>query len=106
MLLQNVANSITTNRPEVVLMVLLIGERPEEVTAMQRSVKGELISSTFDEPAARHVQVAEMVIEKAKRLVEHKRDVVILLDSITRLARAYNTIVPPSGKVLSGGVDS
>ncbi len=106
MLLQNVANSITTDHPEVVLMVLLIDERPEEVTDMQRSVKGEVISSTFDEPAARHVQVAEMVIEKAKRLVEHKRDVVILLDSITRLARAYNTIVPPSGKVLSGGVDS
>jgi len=106
MLLQNVANSITTNHPEVVLMVLLIDERPEEVTDMQRSVKGEVISSTFDEPAARHVQVAEMVIEKAKRLVEHKRDVVILLDSITRLARAYNTIVPRSGKVLSGGVDS
>ncbi|MFZ0808786.1 MAG: transcription termination factor Rho [Candidatus Sulfotelmatobacter sp.] len=106
MLLQNVANSITANHPEVVLMVLLIDERPEEVTDMQRSVKGEVISSTFDEPAARHVQVAEMVIEKAKRLVEHKRDVVILLDSITRLARAYNTIVPPSGKVLSGGVDS
>ena len=106
MLLQNVANSITTNHPEVVLMVLLNDERPEEVTDMQRSVKGEVISSTFDEPAARHVQVAEMVIEKAKRLVEHKRDVVILLDSITRLARAYNTIVPPSGKVLSGGVDS
>jgi transcription termination factor Rho len=106
MLLQNVANSITTNHPEVVLMVLLIDERTEEVTDMQRSVKGEVISSTFDEPAARHVQVAEMVIEKAKRLVEHKRDVVILLDSITRLARAYNTIVPPSGKVLSGGVDS
>ena len=106
MLLQNVANSITTNHPEVVLMVLLIDERPEEVTDMQRSVKGEVISSTFDEPAARHVQVAEMVIEKAKRLVEQKRDVVILLDSITRLARAYNTIVPPSGKVLSGGVDS
>jgi len=106
MLLQNVANSITANHPEVVLMVLLIDERPEEVTDMQRSVKGEVISSTFDEPAARHVQVAEMVIEKAKRLVEHKRDVLILLDSITRLARAYNTIVPPSGKVLSGGVDS
>ena len=106
MLLLNVANSITTNHPEVVLIVLLIDERPEEVTDMQRSVKGEVISSTFDEPAARHVQVAEMVIEKAKRLVEHKRDVVILLDSITRLARAYNTIVPPSGKVLSGGVDS
>src|SRR3974377_1139726 len=106
MLLQNLANSITTNHPEVVLIVLLIDERPEEVTDMQRSGKGERISSTFDEPAARHVQVAEMVIEKAKRLVEHKRDVVILLDSITRLARAYNTIVPPSGKVLSGGVDS
>ncbi len=106
MLLQNVANCITTNHPEVVLIVLLIDERPEEVTDMQRSVKGEVVSSTFDEPAARHVQVAEMVIEKAKRLVEHKRDVVILLDSITRLARAYNTIVPPSGKVLSGGVDS
>ncbi|HEY0308306.1 MAG TPA: transcription termination factor Rho [Acidobacteriaceae bacterium] len=105
-LLQSIANSITTNHPEVVLIVLLIDERPEEVTDMQRSVKGEVISSTFDEPAARHVQVAEMVIEKAKRLVEHKRDVVILLDSITRLARAYNTIVPPSGKVLSGGVDS
>ena len=105
-LLQAIANSITANHPEVVLIVLLIDERPEEVTDMQRSVKGEVISSTFDEPAARHVQVAEMVIEKAKRLVEHKRDVVILLDSITRLARAYNTIVPPSGKVLSGGVDS
>ncbi len=106
MLLQNLANSITTNHPEIVLIVLLIDERPEEVTDMQRWVMGEVISSTFDEPAARHVQVAEMVIEKAKRLVEHKRDVVILLDSITRLARAYNTIVPPSGKVLSGGVDS
>jgi transcription termination factor Rho len=106
MLLQNIANSITTNHPEVTLIVLLIDERPEEVTDMQRSVRGEVISSTFDEPATRHVQVAEMVIEKAKRLVEHKRDVVILLDSITRLARAYNTIVPPSGKVLSGGVDS
>src|SRR6202142_2758994 len=106
MLLQSLANSITANQPEVVLIVLLIDERPEEVTDMQRSVKGEVISSTFDEPAARHVQVAEMVIEKAKRLVEHKRDVVILLDSITRLARAYNTVVPPSGKVLSGGVDS
>ncbi len=106
MLLQSIANSITANHPEVVLIVLLIDERPEEVTDMQRSVKGEVISSTFDEPAGRHVQVAEMVIEKAKRLVEHKRDVVILLDSITRLARAYNTIVPPSGKVLSGGVDS
>src|SRR5574340_510314 len=106
MLLQSIANSITTNHPEVVLIVLLIDERPEEVTDMQRSVHGEVISSTFDEPAARHVQVAEMVIEKAKRLVEHRKDVVILLDSITRLARAYNTIVPPSGKVLSGGVDS
>ena len=106
MLLQNIANSITTNHPEVYLIVLLIDERPEEVTDMQRSVKGEVISSTFDEPATRHVQVAEMVIEKAKRLVEHKKDVVILLDSITRLARAYNTIVPASGKVLSGGVDS
>jgi transcription termination factor Rho len=106
MLLQSIANSITANHPEVTLIVLLIDERPEEVTDMQRSVRGEVISSTFDEPATRHVQVAEMVIEKAKRLVEHKRDVVILLDSITRLARAYNTIVPPSGKVLSGGVDS
>ena len=106
MLLQSIANSVTTNHPEIALIVLLIDERPEEVTDMQRSVKGKVISSTFDEPAARHVQVAEMVIEKAKRLVEHKRDVVILLDSITRLARAYNTIVPPSGKVLSGGVDS
>src|SRR5947207_6521249 len=106
MLLQSIANSISKNHPEVVLIVLLIDERPEEVTDMQRSVKGEVISSTFDEPASRHVQVAEMVLEKAKRFVEHKRDVVILLDSITRLARAYNTIVPPSGKVLSGGVDS
>jgi transcription termination factor Rho len=106
MLLQSIANSITTNHPEIYLIVLLIDERPEEVTDMQRSVKGEVISSTFDEPATRHVQVAEMVIEKAKRLVEHKKDVVILLDSVTRLARAYNTIVPPSGKVLSGGVDS
>jgi transcription termination factor Rho len=106
MMLQSIANSITTNHPEVTLIVLLIDERPEEVTDMQRSVKGEVISSTFDEPAVRHVQVAEMVIEKAKRLVEHKHDVVILLDSITRLARAYNTVVPPSGKVLSGGVDS
>ncbi len=106
MLLQSIANSITANHPEVTLIVLLIDERPEEVTDMQRSVKGEVISSTFDEPASRHVQVAEMVIEKAKRLVEHKKDVVILLDSITRLARAYNTVVPPSGKVLSGGVDS
>ena len=106
MLLQSIANSITTNHPDVDLIVLLIDERPEEVTDMQRSVKGEVVSSTFDEPYVRHVQVAEMVIEKAKRLVEHKRDVVILLDSITRLARAYNTIVPSSGKVLSGGVDS
>ncbi len=106
MLLQAIANAITTNHPEVVLIVLLIDERPEEVTDMQRSVHGEVISSTFDEPADRHVQVAEMVLEKAKRLIEHKKDVVILLDSITRLARAYNTIVPPSGKVLSGGVDS
>ena len=106
MLLQSLANSISTNHPEVILIVLLIDERPEEVTDMQRSVKGEVISSTFDEPAARHVQVAEMVIEKAKRLVEHKRDVVILLDSITRLARAYNTVVPASGKVLTGGVDA
>jgi transcription termination factor Rho len=106
MMLQAIANSITTNHPEITLIVLLIDERPEEVTDMQRTVHGEVISSTFDEPATRHVQVAEMVIEKAKRLVEHKRDVVILLDSITRLARAYNTVVPPSGKVLSGGVDS
>ncbi len=106
MLLQNIANSIAANHPEVYLIVLLIDERPEEVTDMQRSVRGEVISSTFDEPASRHVQVAEMVIEKAKRLVEHKRDVVILLDSITRLARAYNTVIPPSGKILSGGVDS
>jgi transcription termination factor Rho len=106
MLLQAIANAITANHPEVYLIVLLIDERPEEVTDMQRSVRGEVISSTFDEPAQRHVQVAEMVIEKAKRLVEHKKDVVILLDSITRLARAYNTIVPASGKVLSGGVDS
>jgi transcription termination factor Rho len=106
MLLQSIANAITTNHPEVYLIVLLIDERPEEVTDMQRSVKGEVVSSTFDEPAQRHVQVAEMVIEKAKRLVEMKKDVVILLDSITRLARAYNTIVPTSGKVLSGGVDS
>ncbi len=106
MLLQSIAHSITANHPEIVLIVLLIDERPEEVTDMQRSVQGEVISSTFDEPASRHVQVAEMVIEKAKRLVEHKKDVVILLDSITRLARAYNTIVPASGKILSGGVDS
>ena len=105
-LLQEIANSITTNHPEVVLIVLLIDERPEEVTDMARSVKGEVVSSTFDEQATRHVQVAEMVIEKAKRLVEHRRDVVILLDSITRLARAYNSVVPPSGKILSGGVDS
>jgi transcription termination factor Rho len=105
-LLQKIANSITKNHPEVVLIVLLIDERPEEVTDFQRSVKAEVVSSTFDEPPTRHVQVAEMVIEKAKRLVEHKRDVVILLDSITRLGRAYNTIVPPSGKILSGGVDS
>ncbi len=105
-LLKDIAHSITANHKEVVLMVLLIDERPEEVTDMQRSVAGEVVSSTFDEPASRHVQVAEMVIEKAKRLVEHKKDVVILLDSITRLARAYNTVVPPSGKVLSGGVDS
>jgi len=105
-LLQHIANSLTVNQPEVYLIVLLIDERPEEVTDMQRSVRGEVISSTFDEPAQRHVQVADMVIEKAKRLVEHKRDVVILLDSITRLARAHNTVVPPSGKILSGGVDS
>ena len=105
-LLQDIAHAITANHPEVYLMVLLIDERPEEVTDMQRTVKGEVISSTFDEPPARHVQVAEMVIEKAKRLAECKRDVVILLDSITRLARAYNTVVPPSGKILSGGVDS
>lgn len=105
-LLQNIANSITRNHKEIILIVLLIDERPEEVTDMERSVKGEVISSTFDEPAQRHVQVAEMVLEKAKRLVEHGRDVVILLDSITRLARAYNAVVPPSGKILSGGVDS
>ncbi|MDJ0950042.1 MAG: transcription termination factor Rho [Alphaproteobacteria bacterium] len=105
-MLQNIAHSIAVNHPEVYLIVLLIDERPEEVTDMDRSVKGEVISSTFDEPASRHVQVAEMVIEKAKRLVEHKRDVVILLDSITRLARAYNTVVPSSGKVLTGGVDA
>jgi transcription termination factor Rho len=105
-LLQNIAHAITANHPECFLIVLLIDERPEEVTDMQRSVDGEVISSTFDEPAQRHVQVAEMVIEKAKRLVEHKKDVVILLDSITRLARAYNTVIPPSGKVLSGGLDS
>ena len=106
LLLQNMAQSITYNNPDVVLMVLLIDERPEEVTEMQRMVKGEVIASTFDEPASRHVQVAEMVIEKAKRLVEHKKDVVILLDSITRLARAYNTVIPSSGKVLTGGVDA
>jgi transcription termination factor Rho len=106
MLLQSIAQSITRNHPEVFLIVLLIDERPEEVTDMQRSVDGEVISSTFDEPAQRHVQVAEMVIEKAKRLVEHRKDVVILLDSITRLARAYNTVIPPSGKILSGGLDS
>jgi len=106
MILQAIANSITSNHKEVVLIVLLIDERPEEVTDMSRSVRGEVISSTFDEPATRHVQVAEMVLEKAKRLVEHKRDVVILLDSITRLARAYNTVVPHSGKILSGGVDA
>ncbi len=105
-MLQNIAHSIEANHPEAVLIVLLIDERPEEVTDMARSVKGEVVSSTFDEPATRHVQVAEMVIEKAKRLVEHKRDVVILLDSITRLARAYNTVVPSSGKVLTGGVDA
>ncbi len=105
-LMQNLARAITENHPDVYLIVLLIDERPEEVTDMERSVEGEVVSSTFDEPAQRHVQVAEMVIEKAKRLVEHKKDVVILLDSITRLARAYNTVVPPSGKILSGGVDS
>jgi len=106
MLLQSIANSITQNHPEIILIVLLIDERPEEVTDMQRSVKGEVVSSTFDEPPSRHVQVADMVIEKAKRLVEHRKDVVILLDSITRLARAHNSVVPPSGKILSGGVDS
>lgn len=106
MILQSIANSVTQNHKDMVLIVLLIDERPEEVTDMQRSVKGEVISSTFDEPAQRHVQVAEMVLEKAKRLIEHQKDVVILLDSITRLARAYNTVVPPSGKILSGGVDS
>jgi transcription termination factor Rho len=106
MIMQNIAHAITTNHPEVYLLVLLIDERPEEVTDMARSVKGEVVSSTFDEPASRHVQVAEMVIQKAKRLVEHKRDVVILLDSVTRLARAYNTVVPSSGKVLTGGVDA
>jgi transcription termination factor Rho len=106
MLLQNIANSIAKNHPEVALIVLLIDERPEEVTDMERSVKAEVVSSTFDEPAQRHIQVAEMVLEKAKRLVEHKRDVVILLDSITRLARAYNTVIPASGKILSGGLDA
>ncbi|MBF0260564.1 MAG: transcription termination factor Rho, partial [Magnetococcales bacterium] len=106
MLMQSIAHAIAENHPEVILQVLLIDERPEEVTDMKRSVKGEVVSSTFDEPATRHVQVAEMVIEKAKRLVEHKRDVVILLDSITRLARAYNTVAPSSGKVLSGGIDA
>jgi transcription termination factor Rho len=106
MLLQHIATAITANNPDVVLMVLLIDERPEEVTEMERTVRGEVVSSTFDEPASRHVQVAEMVIEKAKRLVEHKKDVVILLDSITRLARAYNTVIPSSGKVLTGGVDA
>src|SRR6059036_1667272 len=105
-LIQKIANAIATNHPEVALIVLLIDERPEEVTDMQRTVKGEVISSTFDEPPQRHIQVAEMVLEKAKRLVEHKRDVVVLLDSITRLARAYNAVTPPSGKVLSGGIDA
>jgi transcription termination factor Rho len=105
-LLQKIANSISKNHPEVVLIILLIDERPEEVTDMERTTKAEVVSSTFDEPASRHVQIAEMVIEKAKRLVEHKKDVVILLDSITRLARAYNTVQPPSGKVLSGGIDA
>jgi len=104
--LQNIAHSVTANHPEAFLIVLLIDERPEEVTDMQRTVKGEVVSSTFDEPATRHVQLAEMVIEKAKKLVEHKKDVVILLDSITRLARAYNTVIPSSGKVLTGGVDA
>jgi transcription termination factor Rho len=106
MILQKIANAVTTNHPDVKLIVLLIDERPEEVTDMRRSVRGEVISSTFDEPAERHVQVADMVLEKAKRLVEHKHDVVILLDSITRLARAHNSVVPHSGKILSGGVDS
>jgi transcription termination factor Rho len=105
-LLQNIASAICTNNPDVTLIVLLIDERPEEVTEMARTVRGEVVSSTFDEPASRHVQVAEMVIQKAKRLVEHKKDVVILLDSITRLARAYNTVAPSSGKVLTGGVDA
>jgi transcription termination factor Rho len=106
MMLQSIANSVTANHPEIALIVLLIDERPEEVTDMQRTVKGEVISSTFDEPPQRHIQVAEMVLEKAKRLVEHKRDVVVLLDSVTRLARAYNAVTPPSGKVLSGGIDA
>jgi transcription termination factor Rho len=106
MMLQSIANSVTTNHPEIALIVLLIDERPEEVTDMQRTVKGEVISSTFDEPPQRHIQVAEMVLEKAKRLVEHKRDVVVLLDSLTRLGRAYNAVTPPSGKVLSGGIDA
>ena len=106
LMLQNIADSIAKNHPDADLIVLLIDERPEEVTEMQRMVRGEVVASTFDEPAQRHVQVAEMVIEKAKRLVEHKRDVVILLDSITRLARAYNTVAPSSGKVLTGGVDA
>ena len=106
MLLKDIANAIAANHPEVYMIILLIDERPEEVTEMQRSIRGEVVSSTFDEPATRHVQVAEMVIEKAKRLVEHKKDVVILLDSITRLARAYNNVVPSSGKVLTGGVDA
>src|SRR5207253_1501952 len=105
MMLQAIANAVAANHPEVALIVLLIDERPEEVTDMQRTVKGEVISSTFDEPPQRHIQVAEMVLEKAKRLVEHKRDVVVLLDSITRLARAYNAVTPPSGKVRSGGID-
>ena len=105
-MMQNIAQAITRNNPEIHLIVLLIDERPEEVTEMQRSVRGEVVASTFDEPPSRHVQVAEMVIEKAKRLVEHKKDVIILLDSITRLARAYNTVVPSSGKVLTGGVDA
>ena len=105
-MMQNIAHAITANHPDVILIVLLIDERPEEVTEMTRSVKGEVVASTFDEPATRHVQVAEMVLEKAKRLVEHKKDVVILLDSITRLARAYNTVIPSSGKVLTGGVDA
>ena len=105
-MLQNIAHAITSNHPDVSLIVLLIDERPEEVTEMTRSVKGEVVASTFDEPATRHVQVADMVLEKAKRLIEHKKDVVILLDSITRLARAYNTVIPSSGKVLTGGVDA